>query len=95
MVCAFQFVVKAQSSIDKISVDSEKEVKQVIQNMFIVPKTQEELDNFKPDFFFKLDNLNFISFFPLSFFNQKTRLLLDSYLVSLIFLLNVRKKIRL
>ena len=38
MVCAFQFVVKAQSSIDKVSVDSEKEVKQVIQNMFIAMK---------------------------------------------------------
>ncbi len=50
------------------------------------------MDNFKPDFFSKLDNLNFISFFPLSFFNQKTRLLLDSYLVSLIFLLNVFTK---
>ena len=38
MVCAFQFVVKAQSSINKVSIDSEKEVKQVIQNMFIAMK---------------------------------------------------------
>ncbi len=38
LVCAFQFVVKAQSPIDKVSVDSEKEVKQVIQNMFIAMK---------------------------------------------------------
>lgn len=53
-------------------------------------KTQ--LDNLKPCFFEVSNNLNFIYFFPTSLLNSKTWLVLNKYLNSLVFLVNVFTK---
>ena len=53
---------------------------------------QVQLDKFKPQFSFFLDNYSSISFFPAEFLNLKTQQVFEAYLTNLTFLVNIFTK---